>query len=409
MTDVTVAQPGTVALEPPSTILNPETVSATSGGGKPSLGADQGTSLEDTLTAELSRLRAEDEAATEPEAEAEAKDVKPEPKEKKADEKAEAKPDRSRTDKGQFAAKAEPEKDAAPEADADAPEKAQAGQDAERPSEGRGVSEPPARFLPKEREQWQNAPKVVRAGVERMVKEFEAEREQYRASHDRYQQIRDFDDLARSNGRDLRDSLAKMHRIDEMIGRDPIGALDEVLREIGPRRADGSPLTIYDVANYVVQNGPEAYQQRAQATREASAAHEITALRQEIETMRAYQVASSVETSVIAPFAAQHPRFHELQDDIALFLQSGKVPANLSPQDRLAAAYDMAERINPRAPVEAGREALGAPDPRTDRRVDPAGQKSIRGAPDNGFDPVVEGDDFDLSTLLRREYRRIAS
>src|SRR3546814_11090392 len=56
--------------------------------------------------------------------------------------------------------------------------------------------------------------------------------------------------------------------------------------------------------------------------------------------------------TIIDPFKRDHPRYAELEQDIAFFLQSGKIPTSLSPSDRLAAAYDMAERINPPSHAE---------------------------------------------------------
>src|SRR3546814_19579152 len=85
--------------------------------------------------------------------------------------------------------------------------------------------------------------------------------------------------------------------------------------------------------------------------------------------------------SIIDPFKRDHPRYAELEQDIAFFLQSGKIPTSLSPSDRLAAAYDMAERINP--PSHAEHRAADIDGLEPDRRADTAfrGSKSIKSAP----------------------------
>ena len=114
-------------------------------------------------------------------------------------------------------------------------------------------------------------------------------------------------------------------------------------------------------------------------------------------------------TSIIEPFRAANPRYDELQDDIALFLQSGKIPASLTPLQKLEAAYDMAVRINPTSAVEVSQVRNEAPAAATAaspaKQLD-AGTKSIRGAP-NGQDPDEDDPDAtDVRTLLRREMRK---
>src|SRR3546814_20127609 len=69
--------------------------------------------------------------------------------------------------------------------------------------------------------------------------------------------------------------------------------------------------------------------------------------------------AEQTRNAVIGPFAAQNPRFNEpaIQQSIAQILKSDLVSKALPAQERLAAAYDMAVRLNPsadddQAPVE---------------------------------------------------------
>src|SRR3546814_14005555 len=89
--------------------------------------------------------------------------------------------------------------------------------------------------------------------------------------------------------------------------------------------------------------------------------------------------AEQTRNAVIGPFAAQNPRFNEpaIQQSIAQILKSDMVSKALPAQERLAAAYDMAVRLNPsaddeQAPVETNAEA-------TPRRVDGnGGSRSIR-------------------------------
>jgi hypothetical protein len=128
----------------------------------------------------------------------------------------------------------------------------------------------------------------------------------------------------------------------------------------------------------------------------------VEQLEQTINEMRQEKAAAEI----INPFRAANPRYDELQDDIAFFLQSGKIPASLSPQERLETAYDMAVRINPTSAVEAT-QVQEAPAAKTERpaKLD-AGTKSIRGAP-TGQDPEEDDPDAtDIRALLRKELRR---
>jgi hypothetical protein len=157
MTDQTVALPGTVALEPPSTVLNPETISTTSGGGKVDVSAADEGSIESLLEGELSRLKGEDakpDTEAKEKAEAAAKDAKAKAddaqKGDKKDETKDAKADRQRAEDGKFA-KAEEEKTEA-KADKGGPEKAATERSVpedNRQSEGRKYAEPPARLCPR--------------------------------------------------------------------------------------------------------------------------------------------------------------------------------------------------------------------------------------------------------------------
>lgn len=358
----------------------------------------------DTLKGELARIK--DEEAKEAE----------KVKEKGADAVKDAKADDTeKADKEAKAAKqgdettkpAKTEEDG--KADKGAPEKVATGQgDSERSrqSEGQKHHEPPARFLPKAKEVWANVPHAVKGEIARMTQEHEAEVTKYREAGDRYEPIREFDEIARTNGRELKDSLAKVVEVEKALARNPIAGLESILREIGPRKADGSHVSLFEVAQYIVQQGP---QQFAQAIQQAPKAQEqqrqpdpeVAALKAEIQSIRTDQAVQSI----IAPFAAQNPRFQELQEDIAFFLTSGKIPASLTPQERLEAAYDMAVRINPTSSVapSQAREALAVAKPAPS---DEAGAKSIRGAP-NGQDPEEEDPDAtDIRKLLRREMRK---
>lgn len=357
----------------------------------------------DTLKGELARIK--DEAKTKAEDAATAAKAKVEDAAKVEKDKTE----KPVVEEGKIAkAATEGDKpDVEAKADKGEPEKA-AGERAEtdkRQSEGQKYHEPPARFLPKAKEVWANVPHAVKGEIARLTQEHEAEVTKYREAGDRYEPIRQFDDIARANGRELKDSLAKVVEVERALAQNPIAGIERILREIGPRKADGSHLSLMDVVQHIAQN-PDAYKQainqpRQEPQQQRQSDPEVAALKEELQTMRQEQTVQSI----IAPFAKDNPRYYELEADIAFFLSSGKIPASLTPHEKLEAAYDMAVRINPTSSVTSSQapEALAVAKPAPS---DPAGSKSIRGAP-NGQDPDDDDPDAtDIRTLLRREMRK---
>ncbi|WP_201027741.1 hypothetical protein, partial [Salmonella enterica] len=91
---------------------------------------------------------------------------------------------------------------------------------------------------------WGNVPNPVKGEIARMSQEHEAEVTKYREAGERYEPIRQFDEIAKSNGRELKDSLAKLVEVERALTQNPIAGLEAVLREVGPRKADGSHLNL---------------------------------------------------------------------------------------------------------------------------------------------------------------------
>lgn len=415
MDNETVAPPGTVSL---STTVEPGAYNPSGGGApnitepadkpdvKPEVAAEKTLSIREALTAEKTRLDNEEAEAAKAKGDAAAKDAKAKADDAGKDEKAA----KSRDDGGKFA-KAD-EKGDTPDANAKAdkgePAKAATGQegaDKSRQSEGQKYHEPPVRFLPKAKEVWANVPHAVKGEIARMSQEHEAEVSKFRHAGERYESIRQFDELAKSNGRELKESLAKINEIEDTLKRSPIAGLEAILREVGPRKADGSHVSLYEVAQFIVQQTPQQFAQSVQPAQQAQTQQrqpdpEVVALKAEIQSMRTDQTVQSV----IAPFAAQNPRFQELQEDIAFFLTSGKIPASLPPQERLEAAYDMAVRINPTSSVAPSQAREELADAKT-APSDDAGAKSVRGAPNGGEDPPEKRPAKSIRALLAEEMR----
>lgn len=401
----TVSPPGTV---PSSTTLDINSVKLESGGGAPSISEANGKddSIQGVLEAELKSLRAADEGEKAEVKEGDEKVAKPEKDEKEVKADAEAKdkakdekPAKARAEDGKFAKTEKAE--AEPDGQKSEAEKPATGQEAadKRPSEGRHA-EPPARFLPKEREAWGNVPNVVKSAISRLAQEHETEVTQYKESHENWSKLSKFDQMAKQHNTNVHEALERYTALDGLLQAQPLEAIRQILGTRG--------ITPEQYAQHVMSN-PEAHRAPAApptpdpAVRQMSS--EVENLKSQLEEMRTAQAAATI----IEPFRAANPRYDELQDDIAFFLQSGKIPASLSPQERLEAAYDMAVRINPTSSVDQlpVKEVTAA---KTERPAKPdAGTKSIRGALDGGQDPEIEETDEDLAKMLRKELRRISA
>lgn len=345
---------------------------------------------------EPASLRDDIEAAFKEDAEAEKPVEKPV---EKAPEKEAEKPEAEKAENPDKGDKAEQG-----EKPAEAEEAAKPGKE-EQAKEERRFAEAPPSFLPKAKEVWRNTPHAVQDEVARLVQEHNAATEQSRATVERYEQLRQFDDLARSNGRDLRESLARITEIEDKLQSNPLAGLNEILREIGPRKADGQPYSLYEVAQFVAQQEPQNYQRMvAQPPQQPREDPRVAELTQEVSRLREEHLASTI----VEPFKRDNPRFEELSKDIAFFLESDRIPASLSPRDRLAAAYDMAERINPPSHVDQPSASDGLADTRR-ADVDFSGSKSIKSSPGSiteTYEPQAKVGES-IGDSLRKEMRRL--
>jgi len=334
--------------------------------------------------------------------------VEEKPKEKVE---AEPKPEKPRDPTGKFAANEKPAeteakgKEGEDSAQVAKEPEAGTGQDKtaqDRPSEGKRYPEPPARFQPDSKEQWRNVPRSVQRDVEVMTREHDT----YRQSHERYEPVRQYDEIARQNGRTLQDSLAKVVEIEDALAKNPIAGLDRVLQEVGPRKPNGQPYSLFEVAQHIVSQGPQAYQQMSSQAQQEMSQTRVQQLEQENAQLKQAQQGQALASQIIAPFAQTHPRYFELEDDIALFLQSGRIDPSLSPAEKLAAAYDMAERLNPPSHVSAVTDP--DPDPESRAVTNLSGTKSIKSAPGAVSEELEPDSGGSIRDILESEAKRMA-
>lgn len=236
--------------------------------------------------------------------------------------------------------------------------------------------EPPARFSEAAKAVWRNVPREAQNEIARWQKETEESRPRL----ERYESIREFDELAKSNGRDLRESLLKINQFENMMKSNPVGALHAILQEIGPRKADGNPVSLLEVAQHVVNQGQEGYNQTIMQARQAQQQEALEAEQRQREQAHIDQNRELIRMAYVEPFRASHPRYDELQGYIAMVLNSDMVDKTLTPPERLEKAYEIAERINPassQSPTSQARDLV------EERRADAdlSGSKSIKSSP----------------------------
>lgn len=236
---------------------------------------------------------------------------------------------------------------------------------------------PPQRFMPKAQEVWINTPNAVKAEVARMEREFEDERRSMMEVRQTFEKLAPYEAMAKQGGTTLDAALEKYIGIETMLRENPVQGVANILQNLN--------LTPQQYAQIVMENSPRyqalMMQQRPQPQATPQPDPHVTALERQLAQERAARVSAEV----IGPFAAGRPRFEELQNDIAFFLNSGKIPASMSPAERLEAAYDMAERLNPRS----ASSAQISPTASVAQSANPrAGTASVKGSPSSGISNV---------------------
>jgi hypothetical protein len=264
---------------------------------------------------------------------------------------------------------------------------ADAARTTEKPAEAaQSKSDAPARFSADAKAAWATAPEPVKAEVHRAIRELEQGHEKYRADAEAFGQIKDFDDLAKKNGTTIRDAMTRYTVLEKTLLTNPMQGIEAVCEYAG--------VSLRELAALVMGQTPDKAQSQNDAT--------IRALRQEIAglkdqiggvtTSMQQQHQSKIAASV-DEFAKNNPRFEELADDIAFFIESGKTKD-------LAEAYKMADRLNP-APSAAAPAAPAANTAHLEAQT-LKGSKSVSGAPSLGSDPSTRK----RSTSIRESLAR---
>ena len=257
----------------------------------------------------------------------------------------------------------------------------------------------PARFSMDAKAAWATAPDPVKSEVNRAIKEMEAGIEKHRASSDAYESVREFDEIAKKNGGNLRNSLERVVEIERAFATDPLNGLQKV--------ADHFGLNLRAVAAHIMGQSPDQVQQQQDGVI-ASLNQKIARLEQQVgsvsKTFEAQQ--ENAVLSIVSAFAEKNPRMSDeaFAQDMAFFLSSGRVSDTLPQSQRLSEAYALAERLNPLAatsnpePEPVAKIALAQPDLVAQTLK---GSKSLSGAPGTGSNPAARAPSSSIKDALR--------
>lgn len=403
MTDLTAAP------ETPSTVIDNDAPAPGSAEYRPEAIAPEPIakakpmSLEDAVKQAASETK--DNAAKTEEPKAEPKEAKP-----KVESKVEPKPEKvapERGENGKFTAKPQAEQEPSGESRVGAEGEQERGES--RPSEVRDINRAPAHFLPRAKEAWAGVNEDVRAAVIRMEANFEKGKEAYEEDRVFRKELREFDDMAKQHGTTVKAALANYTAIDNELKTNPASGIERILLSVG--------ITPQQYAQHIM--GQEQQRQENPQQHQANQINQtVQQLQSKIDQMeardrdRAQQEATrdeiaKVENGLFADIKRTpgYERFDELRSDIALFWNSDKIPSTLSERERLEAAYDMAERINPIGHV-LDNEPL-SPAPNAQRPLNPAGSKSVKGSLSYGAEAPRKSAKLSLDEAIKMAARAV--
>lgn len=233
--------------------------------------------------------------------------------------------------------------------------------------------EPPSRFSQDAKAEWEAVPDKVKAEVHRATRELEQGINKYRGDAERYETVRQFDEMARKNGGDLSKSLAKVVDIEDTFSRDPIEGFRKIAYHFG--------IPLEQVAAHILN---QPYDQRQGASSEViGLKNEIAQLKESLSSLQpvVQEYKQTSDERALAEWAADKPHFAQLRGDVAALVQQGYSPDDAYRQ----AVYDFQEKASAFGFVP---QPAASSAPAQSRPLNPAGQKSITGAPAAGSDPV---------------------
>ena len=305
-------------------------------------------------------------------AKVEAKGKEPaKPVDAKPETKVEPKAEQPRGDGGKFAPKEATQPQTALQVEA---KPAQATEQQAKPT---SYAEAPKGYSEAAKAEWANTPEAVRGDIHRRQGELEKGINQYREV---VEPLKPYLDLTRQHNTTLPKVLDQYMGLERALKSPDMGQKNAALADVF-HHAGINPR---DWAAQLLNQSPDQVQSEQDSTiRELRA--QIGRLEQQIGgvTQTVQQQREQATLAEINKFAADHPRFEELADDIAFFMKAGRT-------SDLSEAYELAERLNPAplAQLATKQEPVIPAQPAAE--VQPKGSKSISGAPSQGSNPAAK-------------------
>ncbi len=259
---------------------------------------------------------------------------------------------------------------------------------AQEPPRASAHKEPPSRFDDAAKAEWDALPENTRGAVHRMQRELEAGITKYKASADEFETVREYADMARQSGTDLKTALSRYVEMENELRRDPIAGLQAVVANLGLKGPSGQPATLRDIAAFVLGQKPDQVASRQEAAF-AALRRENAEMKQALSGLSDHvraQQADTAERAILGEwdaFRAANPNAGAMEAEIADFLTRYPASGNITVRERLADALAWAEARFPEKTAAHTRvdDVAAQTRDRPARQFNPAGAKSISGAP----------------------------
>jgi uncharacterized protein YukE len=258
----------------------------------------------------------------------------------------------------------------------------------------------PERFSPDAKAVWDTAPEPVKAEVARMHREMTQGIEKHRVGAERYETIKEFDELATRSGTDLKTALRNYTGLEQMLRQNPLQGLEQVCSNIG--------VSLKDVARIVLEQPADQQQSQADAT--------VRDLKGKIEQLEkqiggvAGHFQRQQETSLqdhIAKWAETRPHFEIIAPHIAAEMREGATSLDDAEARVLQKFPSLASIAKASTSPAADEKPAASAAAASDLSAQTAkGSKSVHGAPGSGSEPAAQPRSSSIKEALRRAAAR---
>lgn len=255
--------------------------------------------------------------------------------------------------------------------------------------------EPPQRFAPTAKAEWEKVPEAVRAEIDRALSENEKGILKYKESAQHFDDLAEYVELSNKYyNQPLKETLKNYADLDRLLHSDPLAAFEKLASSISYTDENGNKgnWNLKQLAQYIVDqdwdtfdNPQDDLQRRLEAAEKRIADFEKGQTERETQRVQQDRERSTQSiTKQIEDFAKANARFDELWSDIELELHNPKFAAGEEPLSRLKKAYEKVERLNPAPSLSPPAPELPAQDTAAQTR---RGTASVAGAP-SGSNPA---------------------